>query len=277
MNNESLRWKQNDCRERLRKSRVRENRTHGLDHGVRTMSLGSNSHGRVFTLVELLVVIAIIAILAGMLLPALNAARERGKSIRCVSNLKQLNLARTLYNNDFQDWIDPCQGMASGSPSSWQTMFGKNHLNYIPTSTVYLCPSEPKYFKEAAYGMNYTTFGYRVATITKTTRIDRILINGGKRYNPVFFADGVTNSQQISGSDHVAIRGDYPRIYQIEPTALYVSSARHAKVTLNAILYDGSTASLDKKLGHFPTRGEDMLRYWRPAQQSPDVFKYNFY
>ena len=91
-----------------------------------------------FTLIELLVVIAIIAILAGMLLPALNMARERGRSSVCKSNIKQLSVIMFMYADDHNGVFAP-RNKPSNKSNTWLKVWKAN--KYLTNVKYVKCPS----------------------------------------------------------------------------------------------------------------------------------------
>jgi prepilin-type N-terminal cleavage/methylation domain-containing protein len=105
--------------------------------------VGASTKSRGFTLIELLVVIGIIAILAGLLLPALARAREKGRSAACLNNLKQIGLGVQLYADDNNSFPP---GRIAGV-TQWDLCVGPNvggkadPLSIEARSKVFMCPS----------------------------------------------------------------------------------------------------------------------------------------
>ena len=85
------------------------------NNGQKTKTSGKDGTMRKrFTILELLIVVSVIAILAGMMLPALNKAKQTAGKLSCVNNLKSIGTAQAMYSGDYADWIVPMR--ASSHP-----------------------------------------------------------------------------------------------------------------------------------------------------------------
>ena len=124
-------------------------------------ALISRAKTRAFTLIELLIVVAIIAILAAMLLPALNTARSKAYSIKCISNMRQIGLGISQYVTDYKEYFP-----TSDASPHWTKKTASYVQGKVPASgaewrkSIYTCPADRHLPKCSGVNEVHISYGY---------------------------------------------------------------------------------------------------------------------
>ena len=154
------------------------------------------TRGRKFTLIELLIVIAIIAILAAMLLPALNKAREKARSIQCINNQKQIGMALNFYQNEFNGFVLPAKLASSATYAYNGQLFWLWNSFLIHTGRITMnllvCPTSEK------FETNWSSFYFQNKKIISSS--DNAWQFGGYGMNNCRANDGTTAVRWIKNT-----------------------------------------------------------------------------
>ncbi len=206
---------------------------------------------RNFTLIELLVVIAIIAILAAILLPALSKARDKGKSVSCINNLKQISSGYVMYRNDNKGYLAPMWTGSTSAPywhhrlvSGQAAALGSYDVinsypgGYLPPRILF-CPVLPRndsFITRISYGQNYMLLAYKWGE-AKSGPAESIK-NPGQKY---LIMDTYLAGSSVPG-DYSQTDGIY-RTYSAMQGGFGIPGARH-RSSVNVLFLDGHATAV---------------------------------
>ena len=216
---------------------------------------------RIFTLIELLIVIAIIAILAAMLLPALNKARETAYKISCANHLGSIGKAMLMYANDYQDYLPPYRSASSwGMPGNREWYAGTPETGLLAD-----------YLQLNQKGQNIGTYGHNAGNAANPVSRGRISCPG-LRALPAgkFRIYGYGYNNNIYNGERKLARFQMPSrtvlVSETSDTTIlsnygpYLTAFRHGK-SANAVFTAGNVLQViaGQVPGYWP---EDL--YWKP-------------